>query len=259
MAENNLLTKVMNLTGDQVSNVIVDVMLSVLFILTKPVILSTQVFYRNSFGERYLSMASYLAAGALIGFTATLNGVGSGLVVLPSSMAIACGFGWLAGYLVWLYIHLRFIRRRYRTGERWHSRSSGLSRWNQAYGHWLELGTTAGAFLLCLMLGLSGSAFLLFWSGILSFLAWVHEQKAFHNRVLDAIDGQIESENLSAAIEQKPIHPHNEGLKAPLPAYVSPKFRERAAEVFTSAGAPQSIVPLRLDFDPPLQREKVVP
>ena len=123
------------------------------------------------------------------------------------------------------------VKKRYKQGGRWHSRCIGIPRF-AFMPVWLEkaLPIIAGIWLLYMKVPLPGLLLILS-SGISILLRW-NEARAFKNQVLDMIDGQIEQEHLGKAVMERSKPQDVEGLRAPLPAYVSQQFRQKIVEAF---------------------------
>lgn len=68
---------------------------------------------------------------------------------------------------------------------------------------------------------------LMIYSAIHSAMNDAHAMSQFYNRILDAIDGQIEADNLTKAIEYRLEPTQIEGMLATLPANMSKDFRSK--------------------------------
>ena len=126
-------------------------------------------------------------------------------------LAVMIGLVWCIVLLIPLIGHFVTVHDRYQRRERWHSMCMGVP-----LASWLTNGVQYG------ILGVSGVILLLigFYAfGLLMLLSMCRSATgdataaaAFYNRVLDAIDGQIEAENLSKAVEDRTSGAATEGL-----------------------------------------------
>jgi hypothetical protein len=122
------------------------------------------------------------------------------------------------------------VRTRYRDGIVWHSYSHGSSPFDQQIPEVYQGLIVLACGIVLALLGAYRLGGLLIVSGYLSMQMRAFEITRLHHQVLDAIDARIESENLSKAIMQRSRPQDTEGFSAPLPAYVSDKFREKFAQ-----------------------------
>lgn len=215
-------------------------------ILSRPLTLLTQVFYRKSMGERYFTPISLLGGLAFLAVatfaskymlpTVTTNTqdqwgrmvVGQTRYVMPPIVAYGVGIAWIAVLLVAYSRHTLGVRKRYATGERWHSYNSGVPHMAALVDpvQYLISGILAAG---CFYWGLPGYGALLSASIVLGVIADQAARKRFWNSVLDAVDAQIESENLGKAVAERLSPGRVEGLEAPVPGYVSEEWRKRNA------------------------------
>jgi hypothetical protein len=142
--------------------------------------------------------------------------------------------------------HRRRIRARYRLGTRWHSMCMGVPRL-PGLTDYAQYAATAGIAVAAWYANLPMFAGLLaasLWAG------WMQDEfaaKAFWNRVLDAVDAQIDAENLGKAVEARLKPAQAEGAFAYVPAYVSPEGRGRvAAALHASIPAKPRLAPSML-------------
>jgi hypothetical protein len=210
--------------------------------LVRPMATLTEVIYRQELGERYFTR-----------WNGTVGVVLLTLATLPRSFYSRSwnrGFpvfsttGWqtadwitLGVGVVWLLLfasawgrHQKTLRNRYNQGIMWHSYCRGVCPLDDRIPitkHGLILALFGGG---AMWLGIWGPGILLVISGYVSMQLRGIEQALMHNQILNAIDKRIESENLSQAVMRFSNPKSTEGFSAPLPAYVSDKFREKFAQ-----------------------------
>lgn len=216
-------------------------------VLSRPFSLTTQVFLKKGMGERFFGpWHGVLAAGLIVlaayaslpgnsAFSFRLSEFIGGTAVQPPSkqMAYAVGGAWLAGFGIAAFVHRAQIRRRYHKGERWHSRCSGdaIASWMQP---WMRYVITGGIGLVLYKLKLEPLAALAWISLFFTIMSDELERMAFYNAVLDAIDGQLESEYLAKAVEDRLSPSKAAGVMTPLPSYVADAYRPKVAEAIRS-------------------------
>ncbi len=224
--------------GVQIGEAFATAFFYVIRLMLKPLALVTQVLVRRSFGERYFTDASVLLSMVLIA-----GGVGLTRTI-PVFSASHALYLWMAGtnwklppffrprqfYWIWAIWMILFVAAawenrirawlRNRKGERWHSRCVGVSRIS-GMGNVMQYLVVIG---LAICADLTGDVVL---SGLIVTslsAAIVIDRgiaKDLYNRALDAIDGQIESEELGKAIEQRLSPKQASGLHARLPRRLS--------------------------------------
>lgn len=243
---------ILNQLNGKMGAFVVNTMMSVLVALMRPLATITEVLYRTNMGSRYFTRVSLL--------------IGLVFILLAGAMDYQLGteaprFQWTSGRRVqvdWFDHEIRpyvalgpavlvgllflvggvgnLIRGtiRYMKGQRLHSYSMGEYR--LGIGHVvnrLPISLDPFIFLFFLIAGLaiayalrSGAmGLLLVVSALMSLIMRGHEKRVLANRMLDAMDQQIEQERFSEAV-MGPRNKSFEGYRAPLPCYVSRKFRE---------------------------------
>jgi len=131
------------------------------------------------------------------------------------------------------------VPRRYRKGVRWHSTSDGVPRHSA-----LTQEVQAAILLACCgvtrAVGLVEVSLLL----MLSLLLWTageaHARGQFWNRVLDAIDGQIEGEELGDAVARRLSPAQASGMNVCVPSYVGDAYRRKIGDALNKAAADAS-------------------
>lgn len=203
------------------------------FLFSRPLGLVTQVVFRKDFGERFFTTTQALGAYLLI-VAATvvtvlvpvppLSSLVAGTVVVPPEAvrqtAVWIGVAWSA---VFCLAHLQQslgVRRRHKLGERWHSRCMGVPRISfifEAPQYILGFGLIVAAAYY----GYAGFAILLMVSVAQTAAADRWAAKEMYNRVLDSIDSEIESKNLSEAVRNRLSPKQAEGLIVRLPKRIT--------------------------------------
>lgn len=211
--------------------------------LTRPLVLLTQVFYRKNMGERYLTplsasgglaLLALVTAGSeyLIGSKTHIGADYSGRrttaieYALNPNIAYGVGITWIVAFLAAYVQHHFAVRKRYATGERWHSLNSGVPR-VAGLRDPAQYALTSAASAACFYFGLHGYGGLLCLSLVLGILSDQAARRRFWNSVLDTIDAQIEAENLGKAVAERLSPAKVEGLEAPVPGFVSEEWRKR--------------------------------
>jgi UPF0716 family protein affecting phage T7 exclusion len=208
-------------------------------VLSRPIALTTQVFLRHSYGERYFTVLhAFWALILIVGVTAMEVGLRKaiqvavldpyGRVQQPSDATLAgammIGVVWVIAFVIATAGHLVAISDRHKDRKRWHSMSMGepLAAW-LTNGMQYAIAGTLGLFMM--LLGFYFVGLLLIGSAIRS--AWEDMGAAteFYYRILDAIDGEIEAENLSKAVEMRVSGSATKGLAVRLPTGVLETFR----------------------------------
>ena len=145
------------------------------------------------------------------------------------------------------------LRLRRKAGGQWHSRSTGVPRipgQNLIY-ELVFLGLLAG---LAFVGHLWGIGDLLALSLILTAASERHARMQLYNRILDAVDGQIESEWLGKAIEERLSPARAHGLTASLPAHVSDEYRRKVATLFKGSVKQAAQISRVISPEPPKER-----
>jgi hypothetical protein len=238
--------------GIRTANRILAVATWLFYAFARPIVLVTQVILRKDLGERYYTQVqTLLCVGLLLLATfgpSIVDPYGSGggrsyynpytgvttyerAPQQNPTTAYICGDIWLVLFAVassWHYwVSLRLRRK---AGGQWHSRSNGLPRFPQQnlFYELALIGLLAG---VAFVEHVWGIGILLSASFLLTAAAERHARQELYNRVLDAVDGQIESEWLGKAIEQRLSPAQTQGLSASLPAHVSDTYRKKVAEL----------------------------
>lgn len=240
------MSETMNLIEGEISSfnrkgltMIKQMLKDLLLSFVRPLATMTEVLYRRDLGERYFALWNVivgvfwliLASIPLTPFRHFTYDYYDAPVSrrwnFAATFNIVVGVLWLIAFLWACWRERQSLHRRYREGIVWHSYSHGTSflddRIPETYHGFIVLGFGA----LIAYLGAYVPGGLLIVSGYLSNQMRANEMTRFHHQVLDALDARIESENLSTAIMQRSRPQNTEGFTAPLPAYVSVKFRER--------------------------------
>jgi len=244
-------------TGLQIGAVISAVIAGLMMLLARPFVLVTQVLFRRDLGERYFDILQAMLSLVLIvaATAATVATSGPTSSVVPqygaygevhyqtqinadsrTTPAYAIGIVWVVAFLAASAWHFRVaIPRRYRNGIMWHSRSDGVPRL-PAITESLEVVILIALTVLAYWFKLEGFAVLLTFSVLTTIMSNAKKKAELYNRVLDAIDGQIESEWLGKAIEERLTPKNAHGLDATLPVYVSDAYRQKVAKMFKRPG-----------------------
>jgi hypothetical protein len=211
----------------------------VLMVLVRPIVLSTQALFRKDMGERFLTLNQTVLTGAVIVAAAAatfLGGYQSAHTLAArqeadatAACAVIFGVLWLGGFVAAAVWHFQVtLRKRGRDTILWHSRSNGVPRVPQITFP-MELAIVWGLTVLAYWFGLFGFGFLLMLSGLFAWQSDVCHKKEFYNRVLDQIDGQIESEWLGEAVEKRLSPAQAHGVDTWMPAHISDDYRRKVA------------------------------
>ncbi len=228
-----------------------DVLTYAFQILSRPLALLTQVFYRKDMGERYFTPIGFFWGLALLGLatfgsryllSTTTVGVRTqwgGVVpetqyVLSPLIGYGVGVAWIAVLAVAYSRHTVSVRARYTSGERWHSRTAGVPRMPGLIDP-VQYAVTGVLAAACFYFGLPGYGALFAASLVAGMGADQMARLRFWSLVLDQVDARIEAENLGKAVAQRLAPASVEGLEAPVPGYVSEEWRRRNAPVREAA------------------------
>jgi hypothetical protein len=174
-----------------------------------------EVFLRTQFGERYFTIPRFLLT--LIGVPFLFH------FVVPRNQMPAVAFSMML-YVVAALLQFRMILYRNLRGERWYSRSSGMS-----WGVWARLPKGDNLWvvsivyepLLCLVLAAAlartGYGILLFAGGIALAVQSYLEYRFHRERILDAVDAQIESKYIAEALGPQASVRKTQGYIVPAP------------------------------------------
>ena len=228
-------------------------------IISRPLSLTTQVLFKKNMGERYFATWHAVVALGLIGLagwaclqdtkatTGTVKNafgesyrINQAARITPTRVYVAGGL-WAGAFVLAAVIHRARITKRYQRGTLWHSRCSGEPL-HPGLRDWARYLATGGLAVAANWQKLEPMMMLIVASLIATILADEYERWLFYNAVLDAVDGQIEAENLSKAVEKRLTPIEAGGLVTPMPAYVSDLGRKRMAEAIarqTGSVSPQ--------------------
>ena len=184
------------------------------------------VFFRHDFGERYFNIVDSFGASLTFLIFAGI----AGILIASSYDDAAIGL-FFVGFIAMCILHLFLAKQRDRAGRRWHSRYTGTSYLAiLAPGHdffvkryvepFLAVFAGAGIFYFNHPLGM--------WFVIAGLCIAVVEQlgaQRFRNRMLDAIDSQIEATYLSEAISGQTVAAQTDGFVLPVPTYYNSEQR----------------------------------
>lgn len=235
---------------EKLKNAVVHGLLAILVMMIRPVATLTEVFFRKDMGERYFTAWNLMAGWLLLLVFGAPYDKMIGLSVggrydMYGNYQRSSGSAdsaWFIAPLVWLaaltfcaYLHEQAVIRRYKEGVRWHSANVGIPR-IEDLPYVFEKGIPFLAGILMIwLLQLHGLGALMILSGLVSILLRMHEARLFRERMLDIIDSQIEQDNLAKAVKERLSPEKSEGVQAPLPTYVSDKYREKFAQAIRPA------------------------
>jgi hypothetical protein len=103
----------------------------------------------------------------------------------------------------------------------------------------LERIMLGGAVVITYQLRMEALAALLLISLAMSYLSDVATARQFWNRVLDAVDGQIEAEELGKAVQERLTPAQASGLNVCVPSYASAESRKKIAAALVGRMAAQ--------------------
>jgi hypothetical protein len=229
----------------------------------RPVVLLTRAIFRKDLGERYFTAAHafigvlLLAAVSLVTASAGpwrplgslvmdgTSGVSSSSGAWSGGPARTGGAAWSNTTLIigglWALAliaaaahHGLQVRRRYKVGRRWHSYCPGVPRaaWYGPFMEGLLAVLAAAAFAWFGQYGFAGLAAV---SAVLARASDHAAQREFYRRMLDAIDAQIEGQNLQKAIRAYAGPAQTEGFAVAFPARARGVFGQLLAEAQTSS------------------------
>lgn len=215
--------------GEMFANVIVNIGL----FLIRPLGVLTQVFFRKDMGERYLTPLTVTVALLLVllAYRMTVTTVPpTPLIDLYARWSEAkvvetlafrnCKY-WIPGIWTTLFAAAVWENKvrswmRYRRGERWHSRSMGSPR-IPGLGNLFQYILTALAAVSLEWMTLSWMALLVCLSLAATVITDYAVARQLYNSVLDALDGQLESETLNQAINERLTPKQLNGITLRLP------------------------------------------
>lgn len=219
----------------------------IMMVLFKPIVLTTDLFVRKNFGERYLTSTAVFSGWLVILVVLNLQGVTLWMSD-PSSSAdwpqptpanvawVIVGNLWLWGYVVMALVARRGIRARNKAHRLWHSYCMG--EWRVRFlSSGLQRLILAGAGVLMLVVGIKLMGALLIFSLYRSFLQEAAVAKRIWEAVLDVNDRKIEAERLQEALDQKPAE-ESDGLLLPM----SPAIAEHARRSFLGKSEPATLL-----------------
>lgn len=169
----------------------------IVYVIVWSTSLSVEVVLHRKFGERYLSAAAWLLALGALSFGAQLD--------------TTVSIWYVTMFVIASIVHRVLLELRNRRGEHWHSRNPGLSNlpfhlfekneW-RVVQFWEPLMVAAVGGLMLVL----GSAF--GWFFVVAAVSLVVktsiEYAQYRNKLLDAIDGQIESKHIGEALKGAP-------------------------------------------------------
>jgi hypothetical protein len=184
------------------------------------------VFLRHDFGERYFNVVdSFGASATFIGYAFVASII---LAEKDDGFVLAL---FLLCFVAMSGLHLILANRRSRSGRRWHSRYPGTSFLEfLAPGNvffvqrWIEPFLTIFTGIAIGIINRPLGVWLVF-SGICIAATEQMRAQRFRNRLLDMIDSQIETEQLSAAVFEQKQPKETEGFVLPIPKYYTPEQR----------------------------------
>jgi hypothetical protein len=214
-------------------------------LFARPIVLSTQALFRKDMGERFLDpnqafltiVVIIVATGVsflsgLEGYRDPNNPFARSVPDARTTISLIVGAVWLAGFIAAVAWHFRVtLPKRGRDSILWHSRSNGVPR-VPGITLPIELAIVWALSFLAFFAGLFGFGVLLFVSALFTLQSDLYLKTEFYNRVLDAIDSQIESEELGEAIERKLSPAQARGVQAWMPAHISDDYRKKVAKLF---------------------------
>lgn len=183
----------------------------------RPVAILTGAVFRTKMGERYYTgvhfAIAWLLLWAVVGKTLTTPVISiqtkmaaavSGTRVSSDAevplFAIVVVFAWPAALLLSFIEHRIKVWCRYQDGTRWHSRSRGIGRF-AGLSPLAELLATVAVTLVLFYFGCVFFGWLAAFSGVLNWLEYSNAKRELHNRILNAVDAQIEGETFTKAID----------------------------------------------------------
>jgi hypothetical protein len=190
-----------------------------------------EVYFRKDFGQRYFGLGNVFGSALTFGlylFITLFSFIGGSLRQTPTSKD---DDSWILGLFFLGFVALGFLHQftawlRQRRGQRWHSRYAGTS--HLAF-LWPGNPYIVQRFIepaISLIIGLlilnyvnrPLGAWLIFASFCLAATEQINATRA-RNRILDAIDAQIEAKHLGEAIAGNKDVEDTEGFVLPVPKY----------------------------------------
>lgn len=256
MSTSDPVQRLFNRVTDKIADGIIQASLNILAMLVRPMAIVTEIFFRRDMGERYFTPLNAAFGFFLLllfsipigvpgaekaGFDA-LGQFHAAQSAAPRVVLFVMSFAWILSLFAAYGQNVLFIRRNYVQGNRWHSCNIGIPRFPNL-PVWLEkLIPFVAAVAFYFLFHLPGLAILLVFSGIVSLLLRAHEARMFRERVLDLIDGQIEQEYVATAVLERAKPQQVDGLRAPLPAYVSRTYRTKIVDALGERLAPNPFI-----------------
>jgi uncharacterized protein YqgC (DUF456 family) len=244
MSQDDPIQRTINRMTDKITDAMIHAVLALLVMLIRPVATLTEIFFRKDMGERYFTSWNAIAGYWILAFASIPLGMpwpGRGgydeLGIYRTATSstskeawLFIAFAWSAALTVCTFLQYQSVKKRYVEGGRWHSRNVGVPRY-PSLSIYIEkaLPIVAGVAIMW-WFQIYGFGLLLIVSGVVSILLRLYEAHMFRERVMDVIDGQIEQEYLGKAVMERSKPGEVDGLQAPLPAYVSQKFRQKFIE-----------------------------
>lgn len=199
------------------------------------------VFLRQDFGARYFNVSDFLgsmATFAVYTFLFLMFFAGKTGNKRPgdnSDDGTILGLFFL-GFIAMSIYHQYIASRRERSGRRWHSRYAGTSFFSFLYPTDIYIVQRYIEPILAVIAGYAAYNYLnqplglwLVFAGLCLGAIEQFQAARSRNRLLDAIDAQIEAQNLGAALAGNKTAEETEGFVLPVPSYYSTAQR-RALE-----------------------------
>jgi hypothetical protein len=219
--------------------------------LVRPVATVTEKLYRRQMGERYFTLwNAFVGVVLILAACIPISIYTTGQVdwhrwTAGEWASTTWGLAWLIFFFIESCSHFHDVRQRYVQGVVLHTYSYGTD-----IKHAARFAPTTVP-LLCVIVGVAAAAFptlcnnhdyglvgiggLLALSGLISGQMRMYEAARFRKMVLDTMDAHIAQKHLANAVAQRLKPAQAEGLNAPMPAYVSDKYRERFAQAISPA------------------------
>lgn len=221
-----------SITNQQIASTIQTIVLAIVAMFAQPFTLITRALLRRELGERYFTELNAGLAVVLIGVLSSVSTTTTELYFFAA---------WQLMFIVAAVEHFWFaVPRRYRKGVRWHSRCSGIPRADLLIPmmQWIFLGA---AVLITYLVNMQALAASLLMSAAMSYVSDVIAKRQFWNRVLDAVDGQIEADELGKAVEDRLAPEQASGLNVCVPSYASAEARKKIAAALVGRAASNQV------------------
>lgn len=214
--------------------------------LIRPAATLTEVLYRNELGERYFTLWNVIGGiPLLVAASIPVEAIRWAAGQADYENTLHAKASWILGGM-WLFVFcyrswftFKATRERYEQQRLWHSYSTGIGviELDNEIPPQLQPLIPVVAGVVLLVGHFYGLGVLAIFSGYISLQSRAIEAALFYTKVLDAIDGQIEQEQLSKAVLQRRNPQETDGFIAPIPTYVSTAHREKFLK---GVGAPRA-------------------